>query len=80
MRIEWDEHKRLTNLEKHGFDFKDLTWDWLGALEPGPARGNRFIVTGVLNGQVIAVIFAQLGTEAVAVISMHRVRSKGMIQ
>lgn len=80
MRIEWDEHKRLINLEKHGLDFKDLTWEWLGALEPEPARGRRLMVTGRLNGQVIAVIFANLGTEAVAVISMHRARSKRIVQ
>ncbi len=80
MRIVWDAHKRLTNLEKHGFDFKDLTWDWIGALESKPARGGRLIVIGQLNGRHVAVVFARLGTEAVSIISMRRANPGRSIQ
>ena len=72
MRITWDEPKRLANLDKHGMDFADLTVEFFESATIYPARGNRFVAVGMLERvAVIAVIFAPLGSEAIAVVSMR---------
>jgi len=72
MKITWDEPKRLSNLDKHGLDFADLTVEFFETATIYPAKGNRFLAVGMLEHvAVIAVIFAPLGTEAIAVVSMR---------
>lgn len=77
MKITWDEPKRLSNLDKHGLDFADLTVAFFETATIYPAKGGRFIAVGMLEGvTVIAVIFAPLGSEAIAVISMRSASPK----
>lgn len=60
MRFEWDENKRLANLQKHGIDFADvwLIFDYDVASD----FDNRFdydeiryLTLGLLRGEVIVV-------------------------
>ena len=72
MKIVWDEPKRQINLDKHGLDFADLTIDFFEAARVEPAKQDRFLAVGELNGvAVIAVVFRPLGAEALSVISMR---------
>ncbi|MEQ1406138.1 BrnT family toxin [Neorhizobium sp. Rsf11] len=78
MGITYDEHKRLTNIEKHfGLDFADLDMDFFEASTIIPSREDRLKAIGEFRGMiVIAVIFTPLGSEAISVISMRPASSK----
>lgn len=77
MKIVWDEPKRETNLAKHGMDFADLTLEFFRDAKVGPAKADRFVAVGELDGRmVIAVIFRPLGFEALSVISMRPASTK----
>ena len=75
MRIVWDEPKRRSNLATHGFDLADaelLDWDTMVIVPGHPARdGRRFRAIGLLDSDLVTVVFSRLGTEAVSVISMR---------
>ncbi len=62
MRIEWDERKRLANIEKHGFDFADLTIGFFDDALIVPAKSGRFQAIGPAAGRMVVVIFALLGS------------------
>lgn len=71
MMIVWDEPKRLTNLAKHGLDFRDLDETFFLSSLVVPAKENRHMAIGRLADGTVAVIFAVLGAEGVSVISMR---------
>ncbi len=75
--FEWDENKRLTNIEKHGIDFEDAIGIWEGDVVEVPSRSqygeNRLVAFGVLEGRVIAVVFTDRGG-ARRIISARRAR------
>lgn len=73
MKIIWDEHKRTTNLTKHGLDFANLTIDFFAAAKIEETKEGRYLAIGNLEGvTVIAVVFRPYGSEALSVISMRR--------
>ena len=76
MKIVWDESKRQATIEKHGFDFADLTDEFFAAAVRVPAKAGRFMAIGELGGAVVTVVAAGLGTEAISVISMRRADRK----
>jgi uncharacterized DUF497 family protein len=71
MIITWDEAKRLANIAKHGLDFAELTLEFFERSLVIPARSPRFKAVGHLGAELRVVVFAPLGSEAVAVISMR---------
>ena len=77
MRIVWDEPKRHTNLRDHGLDFAELNegFDFDAALivptYPSRFGGSRFKAIGIFRDDLVAVIFARLGVEAVSIISFR---------
>lgn len=76
MRIVWDEPKRRSNLATHGFDLADadlLDWDDTMIVPGHPARDGRprFRAIGLLDDELVTVVFSPLGTEAISVISMR---------
>lgn len=71
MMIVWDEPKRQTNLAKHGLDFADLDEAFFLTSMVVPAKENRHMALGRLADGTVAVVFAVLGTEGVAIISMR---------
>ncbi|WP_144769079.1 BrnT family toxin [Methylobacterium dankookense] len=78
MLMVWDEPKREANLAKHGLDFADARerFEWQTALvevtKPGRGGSARYLAVGFLDGQLVALVFGLLGTEAVSAISLRR--------
>jgi hypothetical protein len=76
--FEWDEAKRLANIERHGIDFRDI-----GRFFASPtliSRSDRtseirWVAVGVLNERVISVIFTQRHSSC-RIISARRARRK----
>lgn len=72
MEFEWDEAKRLSNLEKHDIDFVDVRELFSGRLlhttTSSYTAEERFITTGRLNAQFITVIWTWRG-QAIRIIS-----------
>lgn len=65
MPYEWDEAKRLSNLRKHGIDFKDaidiFEYDTLLMEDDRfDYRERRFVSLGLLRGYVIVVVHTEL--------------------
>jgi uncharacterized DUF497 family protein len=72
MKVTYDETKRLTNIEKHGLDFADLTIEFFASSIVLPAKEDRFMAIGEFQGRIIvAVVFSPLGSQALSVISMR---------
>ncbi|WP_039761486.1 BrnT family toxin [Bartonella queenslandensis] len=76
MVITYDEIKRHKNIEKHGLDFADLQIEFFETAIILPAKQGRFMAINVFTNNVIAVVFATLGDEAVSIISMRRASKK----
>ena len=77
MKILFDQAKRETNLVKHsGLDFADLDEAFFASSKVISAKANRYIAVGQLGEDIIAVVFAVLGSEAISVISMRRASRK----
>ncbi len=74
MKVIWDEPKRFANLAKHGLDFAEPTFELFLKAIILPGKKGRSKAVGRLQGGTIVVIFAVLGTEALAVISMRPAR------
>jgi uncharacterized protein len=66
MIFQWDERKRISNLRKHGIDFRDAATMFAGdtvlmeddRIEYGETR---FVSLGLLRGRVIVVVHAEHG-------------------
>jgi|GEM_PF-356119 len=76
MQISFDESKRLQNLAKHGLDFADLDVAYFVSAIVVPAKLGRFMAIGVLSRDVIATVFAKLGSQGLSVVSMRRASRK----
>ena len=67
----WDEVKRLANLEKHGLDFADvISFGWETAVLE-PSHSGRVKAIGYYLDGTAVVIYAELGTEAISIISFR---------
>ncbi|ELT50984.1 BrnT family toxin [Brucella intermedia] len=77
MKIVWDEPKRAINIQKHGFDFAELTEEFFESATIEPAKLDREMAIGEFKGElIIAVVHKRLGTEAISVISMRHASDK----
>lgn len=77
MKITFDPHKRLTNIEKHGLDFADLDVEFFYASTIIPAKQGRSMAIGYFKGAlIITVVFRPLGSEAFTIISMRHASKK----
>jgi uncharacterized DUF497 family protein len=80
MDVEWDEAKRLANLEKHGIDFLDARTIWAGqVLDPvagrivdGEARPTALGVVG--EDEIIVAVVYTVRDGIVRLISARRAR------
>ncbi len=74
-RFEWDENKRLLNIEKHGIDFVDALhiFDDVDRIELETFRNNeqRFLTIGQVEGVVILLVYVNRA-EKVRIISARR--------
>jgi hypothetical protein len=77
MRFEWDERKRLSNLEKHGLDFFDVSavFEAPHIIAPSAHAGEeeRFLAIGVFEGRIVTVVYTTR-SEAIRIISFRRAR------
>ena len=61
MEFDWDENKRLSNLRKHGIDFRDIRVVFDGDTvmindDRDDYGETRFITFGLLKGRIIAIV------------------------
>jgi uncharacterized DUF497 family protein len=78
MRFEWDEAKRRSNINRHGFDFveveKIFASDVFTLLDDRFNYGElRFLTLGMLNGTVVAVAHTETD-EVTRIISVRKAR------
>jgi uncharacterized protein len=77
MQFEWDERKRLSNLEKHGLDFFDVTEIFEAPHIVVPSRyasaEERFLAIGLCRGYCVTVVYTVRG-ESIRIISFRRAR------
>jgi hypothetical protein len=76
MEFEWDEAKRLSNLDKHGIDFLDVEEVFDGDIvtveDDRYGYGERrFVTFGLLQGRVVAVVYTDRG-DAMRLISVRK--------
>ena len=61
--FEWDENKYLTNLRKHGIDFREATEIFAGEWQCLPARAEndekRFMAIGIIYGLIVTLIYTE---------------------
>lgn len=76
MNFEWDEDKRLSNIEKHGFDFVGIEAVFEGEtitiLDDRFDYGEeRFITFGLLDGRIAAIAHTETN-DLIRVISVRK--------
>jgi uncharacterized protein len=80
MNFEWDENKRQSNIEKHGFDFLRAKRIFDGRprydLESPRGGEHRILSIGELNGVIIAVAWTPRGADVIRIISVRRARNE----
>jgi uncharacterized DUF497 family protein len=79
IKFEWDETKRLKNIEKHGIDFvrADLIFDGLHVLKLAKTvqREVRWTAIGMIDDVHVTAIFTKRGG-VIRLISMRRSRNE----
>ena len=76
MKIVWDEPKRQANIAEHGMDFADVVFfGWERALIT-KAHTKRMKAIGRFADETAVVIYAELGTEAISIISFRPAKPK----
>ena len=71
MLILWDEPKRAANLDKHGLDFADLDEAFFDDALKGDTHSGRLVAIGSLHEGIVTTVYAELGEEAVSIISLR---------
>jgi uncharacterized DUF497 family protein len=79
MRFEWDEAKRLANIEKHGIDFVRATSAFDGRVAltiPSRRFGElRFLTVARIDGKLVSVVWTPRGQGSTRLISARRASS-----
>lgn len=76
MKVEWDERKRKTNLQKHGIDFVGCEAIFAGTtktmIDDREDYGEeRFVTFGLLEDRVVAVVHTET-TDTIRVVSIRK--------
>ena len=76
MKFEWDEQKRLINLQRHGIDFVDARQvfesDIYTFIDDRFDYGEiRFVSFGLLDGEIVAIVYTE-HEEIIRVISIRK--------
>jgi uncharacterized DUF497 family protein len=78
MEFEWDEAKRRSNIDKHGFDFRDAvdTFDGRPRIDIASLRGEeeRVLSVAIVDRRVAGVIWNWRGNDTIRIISVRRAR------
>ena len=76
MKLEWDENKRRSNLEKHGFDFLDarlVLQDNHLLKQTSYSSEKRWLAVGLLKEIEVTIIYTKR-QDKIRIISMRRAR------
>ena len=76
MKLEWDENKRRSNLEKHGFDFLDarlVLQDNHLLKQTSYSSEQRWLAVGLLEEIEVTIIYTKR-QDKIRIISMRRSR------
>lgn len=76
MKLEWDENKRRSNLEKHGFDFLDarrVLQDNHLLKQTSYSNEERWLAIGLLEEIEVTIIYTKR-QDKIRIISMRRAR------
>lgn len=81
MNFEWDENKRVLNLEKHAVDFIDAYELWLSPMAVFEDQRydygeNRFVALGLLRNRVVVCVYAIKKNETVRIISFRKANNR----
>ena len=76
MRYEWDEAKRLSNIQKHGIDFVGIERVFSGTTvtildDRFDYDESRFSTLGILNGRVLVIAHTET-SELIRIISVRK--------
>jgi len=80
MRFEWDENKRISNLEKHGLDFLDayVLWDDVMVVVPDSRYEygeGRYIALGKFYKRIVVCAYTLRG-ESIRIISLRKANAR----
>jgi uncharacterized protein len=80
MDFEWDERKNEINIDKHGFDFVDAyrVFDLPMVVELDERYDygeDRWIGTGILDGRIVVIVYAEPDEETIRIISLRKALS-----
>jgi uncharacterized DUF497 family protein len=76
MYYEWDEQKQLSNLEKHGLDFFDVSIVFESPYVKVPSSHSneeRLLAIGIFEGRFVTIVYTMRG-ETIRIISFRRAR------
>ena len=76
MRYEWDEAKRLANIQKHGIDFTGIEKVFAGKIvtmldDRFDYGESRFITFGLLSGRLVGIAHTETD-EVIRIISVRK--------
>ena len=79
--FEWDENKRLSNLEKHGLDFFDAAELWSFPMmicedQRYQYGENRYIALGLLEKRVVVCAYTTRDNNIIRIISFRKANSR----
>ncbi|RPI01883.1 MAG: BrnT family toxin [Calditrichaeota bacterium] len=80
MHYEWDENKRLANLERHKVDFhKALQFEWNTAIETIDSRHDygeeRWVAMGYIENDLYIMVYA-IRTPSIRIISLRKANKR----
>ena len=76
MEFEWDEAKRLKNIDKHGIGFRDAPLVFAAKTLIVPSMNSaeeRFLAIGLLEGRAVTIVYTLRG-DVHRIISFRRAR------
>ena len=80
MEFEWDENKNLSNIKKHGYDFRQVLplmvrTPSLFVYESSYQGEQRYVAIAPFDGSYVAIIYTKR-QEKIRIISVRRARKK----
>ena len=81
MRYDWDEAKRLSNIEKHGVDFvssEDFEWDAAFIRASQSSNEPRLVALGPIDDRLHVLVFS-IETRTVRIISLRKANKREVL-
>ncbi|MBB2184847.1 BrnT family toxin [Gluconacetobacter liquefaciens] len=82
MRYEWDEAKRLSNVEKHGIDFalvRAFEWDAAQVMSSRSSNEPRLVAIGPVGRRLHVLVFS-IERRVVRVVSFRKANRREVIR